>query len=70
MSRKYFEFWPKTLPHDLSVPATNLFYNATVAATRYPDKPFVVFFEGVLTYAQFAQQAYMEIGRASCRERV
>ena len=57
MSRKYFEFWPKTLPHDLSVPATNLFYNATVAATRYPDKPFVVFFEGVLTYAQFAQQA-------------
>lgn len=56
MSRKYFEFWPKSVPHDLSVPATNLFYNATVAATRYPDKPFVVFFEGVLTFAQFAQQ--------------
>ena len=57
MSRKYFEFWPKALPHDLSVPATNLFYNATVAATRYPDKPFVVFFEGVLTFAQFVQQS-------------
>jgi len=56
MSRKYFEFWPKSLPHDLSVPATNLFYNATVAATRYPDKPFVVFFEGVLTFAEFTQQ--------------
>ena len=57
MSRKYFEFWPKALPHDLSVPATNLFYNATVAAARYPDKPFVIFFEGVLTFAQFAQQS-------------
>ena len=57
MSRKYFEFWPKALPHDLTVPATNLFYNATVAATRYPDKPFVVFFEGKLTFAQFKQQS-------------
>ena len=28
MSRKHFEFWPKGLPHDLTVPATNLFYNA------------------------------------------
>ncbi len=36
MSRKYFEFWPKALPHDLSVPATNLFYNARLPrrATR------------------------------------
>lgn len=57
MSRKYFEFWPKALPHDLTVPATNLFYNATVAAARYPNKPFVVFFEGTLTFAQFKQQS-------------
>jgi fatty-acyl-CoA synthase len=57
MSRKYFEFWPKALPHERSVPATNLFSTATVAATRYPDKPFVVFFEGVLTFAQFVQQS-------------
>jgi fatty-acyl-CoA synthase len=57
MSRKYFEFWPKALPHDLTVPATNLFYNAAVSAARYPDKPFVIFFEGVLTFAQFKQQS-------------
>src|SRR5690349_11039427 len=57
MSRRHFEFWPKALPHDLTVPATNLFYNATVAATRYPDKPFVIFFEGVLTFAQFREQS-------------
>jgi fatty-acyl-CoA synthase len=57
MSRKYFESWPRALPHDLTVPATNLFYNATVAAARYPDKPFVVFFEGTLSFAQFKQQS-------------
>src|SRR5690349_16614884 len=56
MSRKHFEFWPRGLPHDLTVPATNLFYNATVAAARYPHKPFVVFFEGTLTFAQFKEQ--------------
>jgi fatty-acyl-CoA synthase len=57
MSRKHFEFWPKALPHDLTVPATHLFYNATISAARYPDKPFVIFFEGVLTFAQFKQQS-------------
>lgn len=57
MSRKHLEFWPDGLPHDLTSPATNLFYNATVSATRYPDKPFVIFFEQVLTFAQFHQQA-------------
>ena len=41
MSRKHFEFWPEGLPHDITVPATNLFYNARSAAARYPDKPFI-----------------------------
>jgi fatty-acyl-CoA synthase len=62
MSRKYFEFWPKALPRDLTVPATNLFYNATVAAARYPDKPFVIFFEGAITFSQFKQQAEQMAG--------
>ena len=57
MSRKHFEFWPNGLPHDITAPATNLFYNAEVSATRYPDKPFLIFFEGAVTFRRFKDEA-------------
>ena len=57
MSRKHFEFWPAGLPHDITAPATNLFYNAEVSATRYGDKPFVIFFDSPLTFGQFRDEA-------------
>jgi fatty-acyl-CoA synthase len=57
MSRKHFEFWPTGLPHDLTAPATHLFYNAEVSATRYPDKPYLIFFETPLTFAEFKDEA-------------
>ncbi len=57
MSRKHLSFWPNGLPHDATVPATNLFHNAEVSAARYGSKPFVIFFGGVLTYARFKAEA-------------
>lgn len=57
MSRKHFAFWPKGVPHDISAPATNVFYNAEVAAQRYPNKPFTVFYGSALTYAEFKNEA-------------
>jgi fatty-acyl-CoA synthase len=57
MSRKHLDFWPTGLPHDITSPATNLFYNAEVSAARYPDKPFIVFFEGVVTFSRFKHEA-------------
>jgi len=57
MSRTHFAHWPKGLPHDVTSPATNLFYNAEVSATRFPDKPYLIFFDTPLTYAQFKSEA-------------
>jgi fatty-acyl-CoA synthase len=57
MSRKHFEFWPVGLPRNITAPATNLFYNVEVSATRYPDKPYLIFFEAPLTYARFKDEA-------------
>ena len=57
MSRKHFDFWPKGCRTISRAPATNLFYNAEVSATRYPDKPFVIFFETPLTFGQFRDEA-------------
>ncbi|MDY6947349.1 MAG: long-chain fatty acid--CoA ligase [Pseudomonadota bacterium] len=57
MSRKHFDFWPVGLPREITAPATNLFYNAEVSATRYPDKPYLIFYEAPLTFARFRDEA-------------
>ncbi|MBB6092237.1 fatty-acyl-CoA synthase [Povalibacter uvarum] len=56
MSRKHFEFWPKSLPQNITPPATNIYYNAEVSAARYPDKPFLIFYGTALTFSQFKDQ--------------
>ena len=38
MSRTHFEHWPKGLPHDITAPATNLFYNAEVSADSLSEQ--------------------------------
>ncbi|HEY0942261.1 MAG TPA: long-chain fatty acid--CoA ligase [Steroidobacter sp.] len=57
MSQKHFDFWPAGVPRDITVPATNLFYNVEVSAARYPDKPYLIFYEAPLTFARFKEQA-------------
>ena len=56
MSRTHLKFWPKGLATDITAPSTNIFYNAEVAATRYPDKPFLIFYGTPLTFADFKEQ--------------
>jgi fatty-acyl-CoA synthase len=57
MSRISSPYFPSGLPVDVTIPATNLFFNAEVSAARYPNKPFVVFFGRELTYSQFKAQS-------------
>jgi fatty-acyl-CoA synthase len=57
MSDRHLKFWPAHATHQLVAPATNLFYNAEVSARRYPDKPFLVFYDTALTFAEFFGQA-------------
>jgi fatty-acyl-CoA synthase len=55
--RKSSPYWPSQLSPHLSVPATNLFYNAEVSAARFPDKPFIVFYDTPVSFAQFKDEA-------------
>lgn len=57
MSQKHFEFWPNGLPRNITLPATNLFYNVEVSAARYPDKPFLIYFGAPLSFAQFKDES-------------
>jgi fatty-acyl-CoA synthase len=53
----HFAHWPPGVPRHLTLPQTHLFYNAEVSAARFPDKPFIVFYDSVLTFAQFRNEA-------------
>lgn len=56
MKAKQGGYWPKGLPRTLDLPRTSLYYNLEVAATRYPDKPALVFYDSVLSYSELCQQ--------------
>ena len=54
---EHLRHWPPGLPHRLTLPQTNLFHNVEVSAARYPDKPFIVFYDTVLSFAEFKDEA-------------
>ncbi len=56
MSDRHLAHWPPGLPCHLTLPQTHLFHNAEVSAARYPDKPFLVFYDTLVTFRQFQQQ--------------
>jgi fatty-acyl-CoA synthase len=57
MGNRHFEFWPPKVPRQLTLPQTSLWVNLEISAKRYPDKPCTVFYDSVLSYASFQQQA-------------
>ena len=57
MSDHHLAHWPPGLPQHLTLPHTHVFHNAEVSAARYPDKPFLVFYDSLVTFRQFLEQA-------------
>jgi fatty-acyl-CoA synthase len=57
MSNAHFKFWPDHAMHNLIAPATNLFYNAEVSAHRYPDKPYLVYYDTPVSFSAFLDEA-------------
>ena len=55
--RPHYRFWPRRLPHSLTVPSTSLWDNLATSARRYPDKPALVFFGASMSYGALAQGA-------------
>jgi len=53
MSDLHFAHWPASVPRSLPLPETNLYYNAVVSAARYPNKPYIVYYDTPITFAQF-----------------
>ncbi|MDO8447460.1 MAG: long-chain fatty acid--CoA ligase [Rhodoferax sp.] len=55
--RAHHRFWPKRLPHAITLPATSLWDNLETSARRYPQKAALVFFGRVFSYAEVLQKA-------------
>jgi fatty-acyl-CoA synthase len=49
-------FWPPHAARHLTAPATSLYYNAEVSARRYPDKPFMVYYDSPVTFGRFLDE--------------
>lgn len=56
MHDAHYRFWPKGLPAHISPPQSSLYFNLEAAATRYPDKPAIVFYDTVLDYARLKRE--------------
>lgn len=54
--RPHHKFWPTRQPHAITAPATSLWHNLKVNAERYPNKPALIYFGRVTSYAQLYAQ--------------
>ncbi|MCW8174607.1 long-chain fatty acid--CoA ligase [Verminephrobacter aporrectodeae] len=55
--RAHFKFWPRRLPHAITLPVTSLWDNLAISARRYPDKAALVFFGRATSYRELAAGA-------------
>jgi fatty-acyl-CoA synthase len=47
----HLQFWPKGLPHSLTLPVTPVHDNLAVTARRYPDKTAIYYYGRTISYA-------------------
>lgn len=57
MSNRHLAFWPAGQSKHLTAPQTSLFYNVEVSAARFPDKPYIVFYDTPITFTEFKDEA-------------
>ena len=52
MNTTHYPCWPAGLPYHLTTPDTSVYLNLEINARRYPQQPALIFYDGMLTYAQ------------------
>lgn len=57
MNTLHHAHWPQALPRHLTLPKTSLWHNVEVSAARFPDKPFIVYYDSPLNFSHFRDEA-------------
>jgi len=53
----YLQFWPPGLPREVPLPDKTICDSLDASAQRFPDKPCIVYYDTVLSYAQFRDES-------------
>ena len=56
MNTTHYKHWPAGLPYTLTAPVTSVYTNLEISARRYPNKAAIIFYDAILTYAEFNAQ--------------
>ena len=56
MNTTHYAHWPAGLPYAITTPETSVYTNLEISARRYPNKPAIIFYDTVLSYAQVHAQ--------------
>ena len=56
MTDRHFAFWPRRVPHSLTLPETNVYYNLEVSAARYPQKTAMIYYGSEISYRRLAEE--------------
>jgi fatty-acyl-CoA synthase len=56
MNTTHYAHWPAGLPYAITTPETSVYENLEISARRYPNKPAIIFYDTVLSYAQVHEQ--------------
>jgi fatty-acyl-CoA synthase len=52
MNTTHYPHWPAGLPYAFSAPETSVYANLEISARRFPNRPAIIFYDTVLSYAQ------------------
>ncbi len=56
MSEGHLAYWPRGVPRHLTTPDVALVHNARVCAERFPEKPYLVFYDTCIGFARFLDE--------------
>ena len=56
MSDRHFQFWP-SVPRNITIPDTSLWFNVVVSATRFPNKPCISFYDSTVSFRELQREA-------------
>jgi fatty-acyl-CoA synthase len=56
MQARHFEFWPASVPREVTPPSSSVYRNLETSSARFPDKSALVFYGATLSYRRLKEE--------------